>query len=143
MNTINAARALTYYLKEITYGISVSSSFLISLVPIALSVVLLYQLLLPFPISYNALAQNQLQLPLQKELQPNLYASHIYQTQTMVLGKNIKNLVILIPNEGHEEPHATPKELRIINQPYVPQNAVVNVGITIAWLNAIPVISIA
>jgi hypothetical protein len=26
--------------------------------------------------------------------------------------------------------------LRVINQPYIPQNAVVNVGTTVAWLNA-------
>ena len=54
----------------------------------------------------------------------------------MVLGKNIKNLIIVIPDEAHEHPNATPKELRIVNQPYLPQNAVVNVGTTIAWFNA-------
>jgi plastocyanin len=71
------------------------------------------------------------------EQQPNIKAASIYQTQTTVLGKNIKNLVILIPNEGHEDPiAATKKDLRVINQPYIPQNAVVNVGTTVAWLNA-------
>jgi plastocyanin len=54
----------------------------------------------------------------------------------MVVGKNIKNLVIAIPDEAHEHPNATPKELRIVNQPYLPQNAVVNVGTTVAWFNA-------
>ena len=44
-------------------------------------------------------------------------------------------LIKIIPNEGHEYPHATPKELRIVNQPYIPQNAVVNTGTTVAWLN--------
>jgi plastocyanin len=69
--------------------------------------------------------------------QPNIQGSNIYQTQTIVLGKNTKNLVILIPNEGHEDPIAsTKKELRVINQPYIPQNAVVNVGTTVTWLNA-------
>jgi plastocyanin len=70
-----------------------------------------------------------------QQLQPNIKGSNIYQTQTIVLGKNIKNLVILIPNEGHEDP-AQPKGMRVINQPYIPQNAVVNVGTTVAWLNA-------
>ena len=42
---------------------------------------------------------------------------------------------MLIPNEGHEDP-TVPKDLRVINQPYIPQNAVVNVGTTVAWLNA-------
>ena len=69
------------------------------------------------------------------EHQPNIKASNIYQTKTIVLGKNIKNLVILIPNEAHEYPNATPKELRIVNQPYLPDHAVVNVGTTVAWFN--------
>src|SRR6266487_4282521 len=60
--------------------------------------------------------------------QPNIDASNLYQTKTMVLGKNIKNLIIEIPNEGHEMPNAKPRELRVVNQPYLPQNAVVNVG---------------
>src|SRR5919199_5037015 len=67
--------------------------------------------------------------------QPNIQGSNIYQTQTIILGKNIKNLVILIPNEGHEDP-AQPKGMRVINQPYIPENAVVNVGTTLTWLNA-------
>jgi hypothetical protein len=33
----------------------------------------------------------------------------------MVLGKNIKNLVILIPNEGHEDPSVA-KDLRVVQQ---------------------------
>jgi plastocyanin len=67
--------------------------------------------------------------------QPNIHGSNIYQTQTIVLGKNIKNLVILIPNEGHEDPSVA-KDLRVINQPYIPQNAVVNVVTTVVWFNA-------
>ena len=52
----------------------------------------------------------------------------------MVLGKDIKNLVIVIPNEGHEDP-TQPKEQRVVNQPYLPQNAVVNVGTTVTWFS--------
>jgi plastocyanin len=81
------------------------------------------------------MAQNQLQLQKQSQQQPNIKGSNIYQTQTIVLGKNIKNLVILIPNEGHEDP-AQPKGMRVINQPYVPQNAIVNIGTTVTWFNA-------
>ena len=83
------------------------------------------------------MAQNQLQAhkQSQQQQQPNIKGSNIYQTQTIVLGKDIKNLVILIPNEGHEDP-AQPKGMRVINQPYVPQNAIVNVGTTVTWLNA-------
>src|SRR5919199_1822549 len=83
-----------------------------------------------FAASVGEGSQNQL-----PPRQPNIQASNIYQTQTMVLGKNIKNLVILIPNEGHEDPAQT-KGMRVINQPYIPENAVVNVGTTVTWLNA-------
>ena len=71
-----------------------------------------------------------------EQQKPSIKASDIYQTHTIVLGKDIKNLVIIIPDEGHEQPNQSPKELRIINQPYIPQNAVVNVGTTVTWFNA-------
>ena len=67
--------------------------------------------------------------------QPNIKASNIFQTHNMLLGKNIKNLIIEIPNEGHEDP-TQPKELRVVNQPYLPRNAIVNTGTTVTWFNA-------
>jgi plastocyanin len=70
------------------------------------------------------------------EQKPNIEASNIYQTQTMVTGKNIKNLAILIPNEAHEDISQTNKQTRLLNQTYLPENAIINVGTTIAWLNA-------
>jgi plastocyanin len=135
MNITNRAAALTNYVNEIRRGLPAQSSFLM-LIVLALSTASLSLLLLSFSTSHNALGQNQSTSQKQGQQQPNIKASNIYQTQTMVLGKNIKNLVILIPNEGHEYPNATPKELRIVNQPYIPQNAVVNVGTTVTWLNA-------
>jgi plastocyanin len=71
----------------------------------------------------------------QQNQQPNIKASNIFQTHNMVLGKNIKNLIIEIPNEGHEDP-TQPKELRVVNQPYLPRNAIVNTGTTVTWFNA-------
>ena len=71
----------------------------------------------------------------QQNQKPNIKASNIYQTHTMALGKNIKNLIIEIPNEGHEDP-TQPKELRVVNQPYLPRNAIVNTGTTVTWFNA-------
>ena len=71
----------------------------------------------------------------QQNQQPNIKASNIYQTHNMVLGKDIKNLIIEIPNEGHEDPTA-PKELRVVNQPYLPRNAIINAGTTVTWFNA-------
>ena len=67
--------------------------------------------------------------------QPNIKASNIFQTHNMLLGKNIKNLIIEIPNEGHEDP-TQPRELRVVNQPYLPRNAIVNTGTTVTWFNA-------
>jgi hypothetical protein len=64
--------------------------------------------------------------------QPDTSAENVYKNHTMILGNNIKNLVILIPNEAHEPP-GLPKELRVVNQPYLPQNVVANVGTTIIW----------
>src|SRR6266496_4602297 len=80
------------------------------------------------PSSYSAFAVGETQ----QVWQPDIKASDIYQYYTMVLGKDIKNLVIVIPNEGHEDP-TVPKDIRVVNQPYLPQNAVVNVGTTVTW----------
>ena len=51
----------------------------------------------------------------------------------MTLGNNIKHLVVLIPNEGHHGLQAD--EDRFLNQPFIPQNAVVNRGTNIVWFN--------
>jgi len=67
-------------------------------------------------------------------LQPNIDAENIFNTKTMTLGNNMKNLVILIPNEGH---HAAGEdnEARFLDQHFVPENAVVNTGTTVQWFN--------
>ena len=57
----------------------------------------------------------------------------IFDTHRMILGNNVKNLVILIPNEGHHGPQAD--EDRFLDQPFIPQNAVVNKGTNIVWFN--------
>ncbi|HEY7078664.1 MAG TPA: hypothetical protein VH500_03120, partial [Nitrososphaeraceae archaeon] len=84
--------------------------------------------LLPAVFASGEAQQNQQQ-------KPNIKGSNIFQTHNMVLGKNIKNLIIEIPNEGHEDPTA-PKELRVVNQPYLPRNAIINTGTTVTWFNA-------
>ena len=57
-----------------------------------------------------------------------------FNTKTMTLGNNVKNLVILIPNEGH---HAAGEdnEARFLDQHFVPENTVVNTGTTVQWFN--------
>lgn len=52
----------------------------------------------------------------------------------MVLGNDIKHLVILIPNEAHESPTMEEGQ-RHINQPYVSQRAIVSPGTMITWFN--------
>src|SRR6476659_2714252 len=68
------------------------------------------------------------------DVQPNINAENIFNTKTMTLGNNIKNLVILIPNEGH---HAAGEdnEARFLDQHFVPENAVINTGTTVQWFN--------
>lgn len=64
-------------------------------------------------------------------------ALSVYETKSMSLGSNIKNLVILIPNEGHESQNVDDQsaDQRLINQPYIPQNAIVPKGTTVVWFN--------
>jgi plastocyanin len=66
--------------------------------------------------------------------QPNINAENIFNTKTMTLGNNIKNLVILIPNEGH---HAAGEdnEARFLDQHFVPENAIINAGTNVQWFN--------
>jgi hypothetical protein len=60
-------------------------------------------------------------------------ANEVFNTHELTLGNNIKNLVILIPNEGHHGPQAD--EDRFLDQPFIPQNAVLNKGTNIIWFN--------
>jgi plastocyanin len=66
--------------------------------------------------------------------QPNINAENLFNTKTMVLGNNVKNLVILIPNEGHHGPNEE-SEARFLEQQFVPETAVINSGTTVAWFN--------
>jgi plastocyanin len=113
---------------------SVIASFYL-LIVLTLSSLLLSSLSLPS--THNVLAQTQQRL--QKQQQPNTNASYVYHTANMILGNNVKNLIILLPNEDHEPPNYQHfhlrKDLRIINQTYVPDNVVVNPGTTAVWFS--------
>lgn len=61
-------------------------------------------------------------------------ASDIYNTKELVLGSDIGNLVILIPNEGHHGP-GEDNEARFIAQSFVPETAVINKGTNVMWFN--------
>ena len=64
-------------------------------------------------------------------------ASDLFETKSLKLSPNIKHLVILIPNEGHESQNAgdVSSDQRLINQPYLPQSAEVNRGTIVVWFN--------
>jgi plastocyanin len=64
----------------------------------------------------------------------NINATSLYDSGQMVLGNNIKHLVILIPNEGHHGP-GEEDEARFIPQSFVPQNAVISPGTEVVWFN--------
>jgi plastocyanin len=66
--------------------------------------------------------------------QPNINATNLYNTHNMVIGNNVKNLLIFIPNEAHE-PYSL-KEQQLIDQPFIPQNVRINLGTTIGFFNA-------
>jgi plastocyanin len=66
--------------------------------------------------------------------QPNINAQSLFNTQTMVLGNNVKDLVILIPDEGHHGPNEV-DEARFLEQQFVPANAVINAGTAVAWFS--------
>jgi hypothetical protein len=69
-------------------------------------------------------------------LDSTLNAQNTYIDKKMVLAPSIKYLVILIPNEGHESTNQPKKQLPLINQPYVPQNTIIDKSTSIIWLNA-------
>jgi plastocyanin len=68
---------------------------------------------------------------------PEIDASNVYETKSLTLGDNIKNFIILIPNEAHESqlPGDITFEDRHIDQPYIPQNATVTKGTAVVWFN--------
>jgi plastocyanin len=67
----------------------------------------------------------------------DMNTSNVYETKSMDLGNNVKNLVILIPNEGHESQNIGDQstDQRLVNQPYIPQSVTVPVGTAIMWFN--------
>lgn len=61
-------------------------------------------------------------------------ASRVLNNKSMDLTGNVQNVIILLPNEGHESPSMS-EEARLISQPYVPENLEVSPGTNIMWFN--------
>ena len=68
------------------------------------------------------------------DAQSNINAVNLFNTKTMVLPNTVKNLVILVPDEAHHSPTASPAK-RFINQTYLPENAIVSPGTTLVWFS--------
>jgi hypothetical protein len=56
----------------------------------------------------------------------------LYYNHRLQIGENVKNLVILIPNEGRHGP-GEDNEARFIDQSFIPEIAVVNPGTNVFW----------
>lgn len=67
--------------------------------------------------------------------QPSINANSFYNDRTMILGNNVKNFVIVIPDEAHESLNQPKNQLPLTNQPYLPQQLVTNVGTTVVWFS--------
>lgn len=66
----------------------------------------------------------------------NLDSKTIYEhKEATVVDKNIKNFVVLIPNEGHESTNQDKNQYPLANQPYIPQNLVISKGTAVTWFN--------
>ena len=101
--------------------------------PILFRILVLAAVITTIPVVMNVLTD-----AIRVEAQsPGIDASSVYETKSMGLGNNIKNLVILIPNEGHESQNIGDQssDQRHINQPYIPQSVTVPKGTTIVWFN--------
>jgi plastocyanin len=94
-------------------------------------VIIVYMLLMPSSVAFNPLDTAFSQT---EENQPNINATSVFKTGQMIIGDNIKHLVILIPDEGHHGP-GEEDEARFIAQPFVPQNAVVTPGTQVVWFS--------
>ncbi len=68
------------------------------------------------------------------QTQPNIDAKSIYDTGTAVLGSNVKNLIILIPDEAHHG-NGEAKENRFIEQSFLPQTSIINKGTKVIWFS--------
>lgn len=65
---------------------------------------------------------------------PKFDAKSIYDTGTAILGNDVKQLFILIPDEAHHG-NGEAKEARFIEQSFLPQHVTVNKGTNVIWFS--------
>ena len=88
----------------------------------------------PFDLVWATVANGQNLANSSSQDTPNIDAKHIFDTKTAVLGNDVKNLIIIIPDEAHHG-NGEAKENRFIEQSFLPQNAVVNRGTNVIWFS--------
>lgn len=61
-------------------------------------------------------------------------ATDIFNNKEYIIPSEVKNLVVLIPNEGHHGP-GEDDEARFLDQSFVPETAIINEGTSVIWFN--------
>ncbi|HEY7227342.1 MAG TPA: hypothetical protein VH481_04390 [Nitrososphaeraceae archaeon] len=87
-------------------------------------------------INDNKLAQSDFNTSTSRVDRFTTDAQNIYSDKKMIIPSSVKYLIILIPNEGHESINQPKNQLPLINQPYVPQNVIIDKNTSIIWVNA-------
>lgn len=62
-------------------------------------------------------------------------AEDLYKNKSLVFPSNIRHLVVFIPNEAHESLTQPEDQLPLIDQAFLPQNAIVSSGTMVTWFN--------
>lgn len=61
-------------------------------------------------------------------------ATDIFNNKEYIIPSDVKNLVVLIPNEGHHGP-GEDDEARFLDQSFVPESTIINEGTSVIWFN--------
>lgn len=67
--------------------------------------------------------------------QSALNVGSIYNQKTAQFDNNVQNVVVLIPDEGHESINQKKSQWPLANAPYIPQNIIVNKGTAVTWFS--------
>lgn len=65
----------------------------------------------------------------------NQDARNIYETKSFTVDHNVRNFVVLIPNEAHESTNQDKNQYPFLNQAYIPTDLTISKGTGITWLN--------
>jgi|SRR5215210_4942996 len=65
----------------------------------------------------------------------NIDAQMVYEQKSAALGNDVKNFVVLIPNEAHESTNQPKNQYPLANQAYLPQDITIGKGTSVTWFN--------